>query len=165
MIIGNLVYSYMDPFAIGTLIMGISVAVYFYSKNLITLSYLGLTVYFVILIVGSICGNYYDANVSSRMKDAEKTLVSSKYAVVKQYKVKAYLLKDNKENAEVVLTNGKRFENVGVKKITKLSNENKTKVSLYDINLKKKYQPVNNKNKFNRQTLVIEKKTKGNQVK
>lgn len=165
MIIGNLVYSYMELFAIGTLIIGISVAVYFYSKNLITLSYLGLIVYFVILMVGSICGNYYDANVSSSMKDAEKTLVSSKYAVVKQYKVKAYLLTDNKEHAEVILTNGKKFENVNVKRINKLANENKTKVSFYDINLKKKYRPINNKNEFNRQTLVIEKKIKGSQVK
>ncbi|WP_304682785.1 hypothetical protein [Lactobacillus taiwanensis] len=70
-----------------------------------------------------------------------------------------------KKKAEVVLTNGKKLENVEVKRITKLSNESKTRVSLYDINLKKKYQPLNNKNEFNRQTLVIEKKTKGSQVK
>lgn len=110
------------------------------------------------------CIIYYK-NVSSSVKDAEKTLVSSKYAEVKQYKVKAYLLNDNKENAEVILINGKKLENVDVKRITRLSNENKTKVSFYDINLKKKYQPINNKNKFNRQTLIIEKKTKGSQVK
>ncbi|MTE03642.1 hypothetical protein [Lactobacillus johnsonii] len=107
---------------------------------------------------------YYE-NVSSDVKNAEKTLVSSKYAVVKPYKVKTYLLNDNKKKAEVVLTNGKKLENVEVKRITKLSNESKTRVSLYDINLKKKYQPLNNKNEFNRQTLVIEKKTKGSQVK
>lgn len=103
--------------------------------------------------------------MTSSVNNAEKTLVSSKYARVKKYKVKTYLLTDNKENARVVLTNGKKIENADVKKITKLSNENKTKVNFYDIKLKKKYQPIDRNVNFDKQILIIEKETKGSQVK
>lgn len=165
MFIGNLIYSYSDILVIMVMIMFFSVVGYFYFKELEAVGALVTIIFFVVITTGGILGRYYYENMANSVNNAENTLVSSKYTIVKKYKVKAYLLTNNKKNAQVVLTNGKKIENVDVKRITKLSTENKTKVSFYDINLKKKYRPINNKNKFNRQTLVIEKKTKGSQVK
>lgn len=165
MFIGNLIYSYSDIFVIVVTIMFFSVVGYFYFKELEAIGAVVTIIFFVVITAGGILGRYYDVNMTSSVNNAEKTLISSKYARVKKYKVKTYLLTDKKENAQVVLTNGKKIENVDVKRITKLSNENKTKVNFYDIKLKKKYQPIDRNVNFNKQILIIEKETKGSQVK
>lgn len=165
MFIENWIYSYTDILAIVGVIICLFIVGYLLFVERGYLAVLVMLLFFAISIAGGTLGRNYYENMTSSVNNAEKTLVSSKYARVKKYKVKTYLLTDNKENAQVVLTNGKKIENADVKRITKLSNENKTKVNFYDIKLKKKYQPIDRNVNFNKQILIIEKETKGSQVK
>ncbi len=165
MFIENWIYSYTDILAIVGVIICLFIVGYLLFVERGYLAVLVMLLFFAISIAGGTLGRNYYENMTSSVNNAEKTLVSSKYARVKKYKVKTYLLTDNKENARVVLTNGKKIENADVKKITKLSNENKTKVNFYDIKLKKKYQPIDRNVNFDKQILIIEKETKGSQVK
>lgn len=165
MFIENWIYSYTDILAIVGVIICLFIVGYLLFVERGYLAVLVMLLFFAISITGGTLGRNYYENMTSSVNNAEKTLISSKYAKVKKYKVKTYLLTDNKENAQVVLTNGKKFKNVNVKRITKLSNENKTKVNFYDIKVKKKYQPIDRNVNFNKQILIIEKETKGSHVK
>lgn len=165
MFIENWIYSYTDILAIVGVIICLFIVGYLLFVERGYLAVLVMFLFFAISIAGGTLGRNYYENMTSSVNNAEKTLISSKYTRVEKYKVKTYLLTDNKENAQVILTNGKKIKNVNVKRITKLSTENKTKVNFYDIKLKKKYQPIDKNVNFNKQILIIEKETKGNHVK
>lgn len=96
MFIGNLIYSYADILVIVVIIMFFSVVGYFYFKELEAIGSLVTILFLVVITAGGILGRYYYENMASSVNNAEKTLVSSKYAMVKKYKVKAYLLTDKR---------------------------------------------------------------------
>ncbi len=97
----------------------------------------------------------YENSADKAITNSQKAgYVSTKYVLVKPYKVQSYL-PTGKNKAQVLLNNSKVEKNVSIKQITEISSKNNnTSLFFYDMNLKEKYQPTN-KDRFRKKILVI----------